>query len=171
MPQNSKRKQKIKWNEEIEQHFQKEIHRLNRQNPHSPDYNVQRNYLDFFTDLPWEHYSKDIFDLNRAENVLNSEHFGMEDVKKRILEYIAVLKLKNNMKSPILCLVGPPGVGKTSLGKSVADALGRKYIRISLGGLHDESEIRGHRKTYIGAMAGRILQSIKKLGLPTPLSY
>ncbi|MDR7693252.1 endopeptidase La [Riemerella anatipestifer] len=160
---------KIKWNEEIEQHFQKEIHRLNRQNPHSPDYNVQRNYLDFFTDLPWEHYSKDIFDLNRAENVLNSEHFGMEDVKKRILEYIAVLKLKNNMKSPILCLVGPPGVGKTSLGKSIAEALGRKYIRISLGGLHDESEIRGHRKTYIGAMAGRILQSIKKAGTSNPV--
>lgn len=160
---------KIKWNDEVEQHFQREINRLNRQNPHSPDYNVQRNYLDFFTDLPWEHYSKDVFNIPKAETVLNRAHFGMEDIKKRILEHIAVLKLKNNMKSPILCLVGPPGVGKTSLGKSIAEALGREYIRISLGGLHDESEIRGHRKTYIGAMAGRILQSIKKAGTSNPV--
>ncbi|MDO4763011.1 MAG: endopeptidase La [Flavobacteriaceae bacterium] len=160
---------KIKWNEEVETHFQKEINRLQRHNPHSPDYNVQRNYLDFFTDLPWENYSKDTFDIPKAEKILNKDHFGLEDIKKRILEYIAVLKLKNNMKSPILCLVGPPGVGKTSLGKSVADALGRKYIRLSLGGLHDESEIRGHRKTYIGAMAGRILQSIKKAGTSNPV--
>ena len=160
---------KIKWNDEVESHFQKEINRLQRQNPNSPDYNVQRNYLDFFTDLPWENYSKDIFDINKAQKVLDKAHFGLEDIKKRILEHMAVLKLKNNMKSPILCLVGPPGVGKTSLGKSVADSLGRKYVRVSLGGLHDESEIRGHRKTYIGAMAGRILQSIKKAGTSNPV--
>ncbi|SFC03134.1 ATP-dependent Lon protease [Kaistella jeonii] len=160
---------KIKWNDEVEEHFKKEINRLQRQNPNSPDYNVQRNYLDFFTDLPWEKYSKDIFDIHKAERVLDKAHFGLEDIKKRILEHMAVLKLKNNMKSPILCLVGPPGVGKTSLGKSVADALGRKYVRVSLGGLHDESEIRGHRKTYIGAMAGRILQSIKKSGTSNPV--
>ena len=160
---------KMKWNEEVDTHFKKEIARLQRQNPNSPDYNVQRNYLDFFTDLPWEKYSKDIFDIIKAEKVLDKAHFGLEDIKKRILEHMAVLKLKNNMKSPILCLVGPPGVGKTSLGKSIADALGRKYIRVSLGGLHDESEIRGHRKTYIGAMAGRILQSIKKAGTSNPV--
>lgn len=145
--------EKKNWNEDVEQHFQKELGRLLRQNPNSPDYNVQRNYLDFFTDLPWGTYSKDIFDLKKAQKVLDKAHFGLEDIKKRILEHMAVLKLKNDMKSPILCLAGPPGVGKTSLGKSIADALGRKYIRISLGGLHDESEIRGHRKTYIGAMA------------------
>ncbi len=160
---------KIKWNEEVENHFQKEISRLQRQNPSSPDYNVQRNYLDFFTDLPWDTYSKDIFDINKAQKTLDNAHFGLEDIKKRILEHMAVLKLKNNMKSPILCLVGPPGVGKTSLGKSVADALHRKYVRLSLGGLHDESEIRGHRKTYIGAMAGRILQSLKKAGTSNPV--
>ncbi len=159
----------IKWSEEVENHFQKELNRLQRQNPNSPDYNVQRNYLDFFTDLPWETYTKDVFDINKAEKILDKAHFGLEDIKKRILEHMAVLKLKNNMKSPILCLVGPPGVGKTSLGKSVADALGRKYVRVSLGGLHDESEIRGHRKTYIGAMAGRILQSIKKSGTSNPV--
>ncbi|MFS4431287.1 endopeptidase La [Chryseobacterium sp. S90] len=158
-----------KWNKEVEEHFQKEIGRLQRQNPNSPDYNVQRNYLDFFTDLPWETYTKDIFDIAKAEKVLDKAHFGLEDIKKRILEHMAVLKLKNNMKSPILLLVGPPGVGKTSLGKSIADALGRKYVRLSLGGLHDESEIRGHRKTYIGAMAGRILQSIKKSGTSNPV--
>ncbi|MGE8556179.1 MAG: endopeptidase La [Chryseobacterium jejuense] len=158
-----------KWNQEVEDHFQKEIGRLQRQNPNSPDYNVQRNYLDFFTDLPWETYTKDVFDIAKAEKVLDKAHFGLEDIKKRILEHMAVLKLKNNMKSPILLLVGPPGVGKTSLGKSIADALGRKYVRLSLGGLHDESEIRGHRKTYIGAMAGRILQSIKKAGTSNPV--
>src|SRR5690606_17628081 len=154
----------VKWSEDVENHFQKELNRLQRQNPSSPDYNVQRNYLDFFTDLPWDTYTKDVFDINKAEKILDKAHFGLDDIKKRILEHMAVLKLKNNMKSPILCLVGPPGVGKTSLGKSVADALGRKYVRLSLGGLHDESEIRGHRKTYIGAMAGRVLQSIKKSG-------
>ncbi|MCE3074947.1 endopeptidase La [Chryseobacterium gwangjuense] len=157
------------WSIEVEEHFQKEISRLQRQNPNSPDYNVQRNYLDFFTDLPWETYTKDVFDIAKAEKILDKAHFGLEDIKKRILEHMAVLKLKNNMKSPILLLVGPPGVGKTSLGKSIADALGRKYVRLSLGGLHDESEIRGHRKTYIGAMAGRILQSIKKSGTSNPV--
>lgn len=157
------------WYNEVEEHFQREIKRLQRQNPNSPDYNIQRNYLDFFTDLPWETYTKDVFDINKAEKSLDKAHFGLEDIKKRILEHMAVLKLKNNMKSPILCLVGPPGVGKTSLGKSIADALGRKYVRVSLGGLHDESEIRGHRKTYIGAMAGRILQSIKKAGTSNPV--
>ncbi len=160
---------KLNWNEDVQEHFEKELARLQRQHPNSPDYNVQRNYLDFFTDLPWGTYSKDLFDMAKAEKVLDKAHFGLEDIKKRILEYMAVLKLKNNMKSPILCLVGPPGVGKTSLGKSVADALGRKYVRVSLGGLHDESEIRGHRKTYIGAMAGRILQSIKKSGTSNPV--
>ncbi|MBP7174160.1 MAG: endopeptidase La [Cloacibacterium sp.] len=159
----------IKWNKSTEEHFNKELQRLQRHNPNSPDYNVQRNYLDFFTDLPWEKYSKDIFNIPKAEKILERDHFGLEDIKKRILEHMAVLKLKNNMKSPILCLVGPPGTGKTSLGKSIADALGRKYVRISLGGLHDESEIRGHRKTYIGAMAGRILQSIKKSGTSNPV--
>ncbi len=157
------------WSTEVEEHFQKEINRLQRQNPNSPDYNVQRNYLDFFTELPWETYTKDVFDIAKAEKILDKAHFGLEDIKKRILEHMAVLKLKNNMKSPILLLVGPPGVGKTSLGKSIADALGRKYVRLSLGGLHDESEIRGHRKTYIGAMAGRILQSIKKSGTSNPV--
>lgn len=158
-----------KWSKEIDEHFQKELTRLLRQNPNSPDYNVQRNYLDFFLELPWDEVTPDQFDLIKAEKILERDHFGLEEIKKRILEHIAVLKLKNNMKSPILCLVGPPGVGKTSLGKSVADALGRKYARISLGGLHDESEIRGHRKTYIGAMAGRILQTIKKAGTSNPV--
>ncbi|RQP12376.1 MAG: endopeptidase La [Chryseobacterium sp.] len=160
---------KKNWNDETEQHFQKELTRLSRQNPSSPDYNIQRNYLDFFVELPWGNYSKDTFDIAKAQKTLDKAHYGLEDIKKRILEYMAVLKLKNNMKSPILCLVGPPGVGKTSLGKSVADALGREYVRVSLGGLHDESEIRGHRKTYIGAMAGRILQSIKKAGTSNPV--
>ncbi len=160
---------KIPWKNEVEEHFQKEIKRLQRHNPSSPDYNVQRNYLDFFTDLPWDTYTKDIFDINKAQKTLDKAHFGLEDIKKRVLEHMAVLKLKNDMKSPILLLVGPPGVGKTSLGKSIADALGRKYVRVSLGGLHDESEIRGHRKTYIGAMAGRILQSIKKAEVSNPV--
>ena len=159
----------IPWKDEVEEHFQKEIKRLQRHNPSSPDYNVQRNYLDFFTDLPWDTYTKDIFDINKAQKTLDKAHFGLEDIKKRVLEHMAVLKLKNDMKSPILLRVGPPGVGKTSLGKSIPDASGRKYVRVSLGGLHDESEIRGHRKTYIGAMAGRILQSIKKAEVSDPV--
>lgn len=159
----------IKWSEENKLHFEKELARLEKQHPSSPDYNIQRNYLEFLTDLPWQKYSKDVFDIKKAQRVLDKEHFGLEEIKKRILEYMAVLKLKQNLKSPILCLSGPPGVGKTSLGKSIAESLGREYVRISLGGLHDESEIRGHRKTYIGAMAGRILQSIKKAGTSNPV--
>lgn len=160
---------KKKWSKSINEHFKKELNRLVRMNPQTPDYGVQRNYLELMLDLPWEKYSKDNFDINHAEKVLNKDHFGLEDVKERILEYLAVLKLKGDMKSPIICLYGPPGVGKTSLGKSIASALGRKYVRISLGGLHDESEIRGHRKTYIGAMPGRIIQSIKKVGTSNPV--
>lgn len=160
---------KKKWSKSINEHFEKELNRLVRMNPQIPDYGVQRNYLELMLDLPWEKYSKDNFDINHAEKVLNKDHFGLEDVKERILEYLAVLKLKGDMKSPIICLYGPPGVGKTSLGKSIASALGRKYVRISLGGLHDESEIRGHRKTYIGAMPGRIIQSIKKVGTSNPV--
>lgn len=160
---------KKKWSKSINEHFEKELNRLVRMNPQTPDYGVQRNYLELMLDLPWEKYSKDNFDINHAEKVLNKDHFGLEDVKERILEYLAVLKLKGDMKSPIICLYGPPGVGKTSLGKSIASSLGRKYVRISLGGLHDESEIRGHRKTYIGAMPGRIIQSIKKVGTSNPV--
>ena len=158
-----------KWDAKVQEHFDKEISKMQRMNPQSPDFSIMRNYLDLMIDLPWEEYSKDVFDLKQAKKVLDHDHYGIEDVKKRILEHMAVLKLKENMKSPILLLVGPPGVGKTSLGKSVADALGRKYVRVSLGGLHDESEIRGHRKTYIGAMAGRILQSLKKAGTSNPV--
>ena len=138
-------------------------------NPQGAEYTVQMNYLELMLDLPWDEYSKDNLDLNRAEKILERDHYGLEKVKERILEYLAVLKLKGNMKSPILCFYGPPGVGKTSLGKSIAEALGRKYIRMSLGGLHDESEIRGHRKTYIGAMPGRIIQSIKKAETSNPV--
>ncbi|MDR1876386.1 MAG: endopeptidase La [Flavobacteriaceae bacterium] len=160
---------KKKWDKSVEKHFEKELNRLVRTNPQTPDYGVQRNYLELMLDLPWNNCSKDDFDINHAEKVLNKDHFGLEDVKERILEYLAVLKLKGDMKSPIICLYGPPGVGKTSLGRSIASALGRKYIRMSLGGLHDESEIRGHRKTYIGAMPGRIIQSIKKAGTSNPV--
>lgn len=160
---------KKKWNKEISIHFEKEIKRLLRLNPQSPDYSVQRNYLELILELPWNEYSKDNFDLNRAEKILNKDHFGIDEVKERILEYLAVLKLKNDMKSPIICLYGPPGVGKTSLGESIASSLERKYIRMSLGGLHDESEIRGHRKTYIGSMPGRIINSIKKVGTANPV--
>lgn len=158
-----------KWNDKTKSHFEKEISKLQRMNPQVAEYATQRNYLELMLDLPWNTFSKDIFDLKRAEKILNRDHYGLEDVKKRILEYLAVLKLRNDMKSPILCLYGPPGVGKTSIGKSVAEALGREYIRISLGGLRDEAEIRGHRKTYIGAMPGRILQSIKKAGTSNPV--
>ena len=149
--------------------FKKEVERLKRMNPMAPDYSVQIGYLQTLLDLPWNEMSKDNFDLKRAQKILDEDHFGLEKVKERILEYLAVLKLKGNMKSPILCLYGPPGVGKTSLGKSIAKTLGRKYARISLGGLHDESEIRGHRKTYIGAMPGRIIQNLKKVKTSNPV--
>jgi ATP-dependent Lon protease len=155
--------------EDAKTHFDKELARLRRINPMSPDYSVLLNYLDLFADLPWGVYTKDVFDLKGAEEILNNDHFGLDKVKERILEHLAVLKLKGDMKSPILCLVGPPGVGKTSLGKSIATALQRKYIRMSLGGLHDESEIRGHRRTYIGAMPGRILQQLRKTGTSNPV--
>lgn len=160
---------KKKWNEETANIFEKELQKLQRTNPMAPDYSVQLNYLELFVDLPWNEYSKDNFDLTRARKVLDKDHFGLDKVKERIIEYLAVLKLKGDMKSPILCLAGPPGVGKTSLGKSVAEALGRKYVRVSLGGLRDESEIRGHRKTYIGAMPGRIIQSMRKSGCSNPV--
>ena len=160
---------KKKWSDEIGKIFEKELAKLQRMNPQTPDYSVQRNYLELLLDLPWGEYSKDKFDLRRAGKILERDHYGLEDVKKRILEYIAVLKLKGDMKAPILCLYGPPGVGKTSLGHSIAEALGRKYVRISLGGLRDESEIRGHRKTYIGAMPGRIIQSLKKAKVSNPV--
>lgn len=157
------------WDEKTAKHFEKEISKLQRTNPQSPDFGIQRNYLDLFLELPWNHYSKDNFDLKRAQKIIDKDHFGLEDVKKRIIEHLAVLKLRNDMKSPIICLTGPPGVGKTSIGKSIAEALGREYVRISLGGLRDEAEIRGHRKTYIGAMPGRIIQSLKKAGTSNPV--
>ena len=158
-----------KWSIAAKEMFEKEMKKLERTNPSSPEFGVTSNYLHIMLDLPWETYSDDNFDIVNAEKVLNKDHFGLEKVKERIMEYLAVLKLKNDMKSPILCLVGPPGVGKTSLGKSIAEALGRKYVRMSLGGVHDESEVRGHRKTYIGAMPGRIIQSIIKAGTSNPV--
>ncbi|RED38601.1 ATP-dependent Lon protease [Winogradskyella eximia] len=158
-----------KWDDKVKEHFEKELAKMQRMNPQVAEYSIQRNYLDLFLDLPWNEFSKDKFDLKRAIKILDRDHFGLEDVKKRIIEYLAVLKLRNDMKSPILCLYGPPGVGKTSLGKSIAEALGREYVRISLGGLRDEAEIRGHRKTYIGAMPGRIIQSLKKAGTSNPV--
>jgi ATP-dependent Lon protease len=158
-----------KWDDKTQKHFEKELSKLRRMNPQAPDFGIQRNYLELFLDLPWNEYSKDNFDLKRAQKILDKDHFGLEDVKKRMIEHLAVLKLRNDMKSPIICLTGPPGVGKTSIGRSVAEALGRKYVRISLGGLRDEAEIRGHRKTYIGAMPGRIIQSLKKAGTSNPV--
>ncbi len=158
-----------KWSKEVAETFDKEIGRLQRMNPQVAEYSVQRNYLDLLLELPWNEYSKDLFDLKRAQKILDRDHYGLDDVKERIIEHLAVLKLKGDMKSPIICLYGPPGVGKTSLGKSVAESLGRKYVRMSLGGLRDEAEIRGHRKTYIGALPGRIIQSIKKSGTSNPV--
>ena len=163
------RGEKKSWDDRVKNIFSKELEKLGRMNPQGAEYTVQMNYLDLMLDLPWGEYSKDDLDLKRAEKILERDHYGLEKVKERILEYLAVLKLKGNMKSPILCFYGPPGVGKTSLGKSIAEALGRKYIRMSLGGLHDESEIRGHRKTYIGAMPGRIIQNIKKAEISNPV--
>ncbi len=158
-----------KWSKKVKEHFELELEKLQRINAQSPEYSVHLNYLETLLDLPWGEYTSDNFDLKRAKKILDRDHFGLEKVKERILEYLAVLKLKGDMKSPILCLYGPPGVGKTSLGRSIAEALGRKYVRMSLGGLHDEAEIRGHRKTYIGAMPGRIIQNIKKAQSSNPV--
>lgn len=160
---------KKKWDEKTAAVFDKELAKLERTSPHSPEYSTQLNYLTFLLDLPWNEFSKDNFNLKRAKRILNRDHFGLDNIKERILEHLAVLKLKGDLKSPIICLYGPPGVGKTSLGKSVAEALDRKYIRISLGGLHDEAEIRGHRRTYIGAMPGRIIQNLVKAGTSNPV--
>lgn len=164
-----KRALKKKWTKEIKEAFHKEIDKLQRLNPATGEYSVQVNYIQTLLELPWNEFTKDNFNLKRANRILDRDHFGLEKIKERILEHLAVLKLKGDMKSPIVCLVGPPGVGKTSLGKSIADALGRKYVRMSLGGLHDEAEIRGHRKTYIGAMPGRVLQNLKKAKSSNPV--
>ncbi|MDP3312510.1 endopeptidase La [Lutibacter sp.] len=158
-----------KWNDDVKATFDKELGRLQRMNPQMSEYSIQRNYLDLLLELPWNEYSEDKFDLKHAQKVLDRDHFGLEKVKERIIEHLAVLKIKGDMKSPIICLYGPPGVGKTSLGKSIAESLGRKYVRMSLGGLRDEAEIRGHRKTYIGAMPGRIIKDIKKAGTSNPV--
>ena len=160
---------KKKWSKLVKEAFEKELKKLQRMNPSMSDYSVQRSYLELILDLPWNEVTNDDFDLSKANKILNRDHFGLEEVKKRIIEHLAVLKLKGDMKSPIICLYGPPGVGKTSLGKSIAEALGRKYQRVSLGGLRDEAEIRGHRKTYIGAMPGRIIKAIKKAESSNPV--
>ncbi|MDG1351102.1 MAG: endopeptidase La [Crocinitomicaceae bacterium] len=164
-----KRAKTKKWTKEVDKLFHKELEKLQRMNPQGAEYTVQMNYIETMVDLPWNEFSKDNLNLKRARKILERDHFGLEKVKERIMEYLAVLKIKGNMKSPILCFYGPPGVGKTSLGKSIAEALGRKYVRMSLGGLHDESEIRGHRKTYIGAMPGRIIQNLKKAEKANPV--
>ena len=164
-----KRAKTKKWSKEVGKLFHKELDKLQRMNPQGAEYTVQMNYIDTMIELPWNEYSKDNLNLTRSRKILERDHFGLEKVKERIMEYLAVLKIKGNMKSPILCFYGPPGVGKTSLGKSIAEALGRKYVRMSLGGLHDESEIRGHRKTYIGAMPGRIIQNLKKAETANPV--
>lgn len=161
--------QKKSWSPEVAEIFQKEIRKAERLNPQSPDFSIQTQYLRTMLSLPWGIYSKDNFDLKKAQRKLNSEHFGLEQVKERILEHLAVLKLKGDLKAPIICLYGPPGVGKTSLGRSIAESLGRKYVRISLGGVHDEAEIRGHRRTYIGAMPGRIIKGLQKAGTSNPV--
>jgi len=158
-----------KWPKAAKEMFQKSIEKLERMHPSTPDYSVVYNHIDLLLELPWEDYTKDSYDLNKARKVLDHDHYGMDRIKERILEYLAVLKLKGDMKSPILCFVGPPGIGKTSLGKSIANAIGRKYVRLSLGGLHDESELRGHRKTYIGAMPGRVIQSLRKIKSSNPV--
>ena len=158
-----------KWTKEVGDTFDKELARLRRMNPQMAEYGVQRNYLELMLELPWGLFSDDKFNLKEAVKILDRDHFGLEKVKERIIEHLAVLKLRGDMKSTIICLYGPPGVGKTSLGKSVAESLGRKYIRMSLGGLRDEAEIRGHRKTYIGAMPGRLIQNLKKAGTSNPV--
>jgi ATP-dependent Lon protease len=164
-----KRGSEKKWSKAAADHFNKELDKLQRTNPQAPDFPVMMNYVEFMLDLPWDEYTTDDFDLKKAKKILDKDHFGLEKVKTRILEYLAVLKLKQDMKGPILCLYGPPGVGKTSLGKSIAKSLGRHYVRMSLGGVHDEAEIRGHRKTYIGAMPGKVLQNIKKAKSSNPV--
>src|SRR5690606_34665616 len=164
-----KRAQDKKWPEKVAKSFNKVIAKLQRLNPPMPEYGITLTHLELLLDLPWGEYTADNFDLKQVRKVLDADHYGLEKIKDRIIEHLAVLKLKGDMKAPILCLVGPPGVGKTSLGESVARAINRKYIRMSLGGLHDESEIRGHRKTYIGAMPGRIIQSIKKAQSSNPV--
>lgn len=164
-----KRAETKKWSQAAADMFTKGIERLERMHPTTPDFSVTYNHLDLMLDLPWEEYTEDIYDLKRARTILDDDHYGMDKIKDRILEYLAVLKLKGDMKSPILCFFGPPGIGKTSLGKSIAHAIGRKYVRFSLGGLHDESELRGHRKTYIGAMPGRIIQSLRKCQSSNPV--
>ncbi len=163
------RAEKMHWSEAAQELFQKNIEKLERMHPSTPDYSVVYNHLDLMLDLPWETYTKDRYDLRKAEAILDADHYGMDRIKDRILEYIAVLKLKGDLKSPILCFVGPPGIGKTSLGRSIASAIDRKYVRLSLGGLHDESELRGHRKTYIGAMPGRIIQQLRKVKTANPV--
>jgi len=164
-----KKAKKKKWSKIVAERFEKELLKFQRLNPQSAEYSVQLNYLETLIELPWGDYTKDNFDLKRAQKILDKDHFGLEKVKERIIEYLAVLKLKGDMKSPILCLYGPPGVGKTSLGKSIAEALDRKYVRMSLGGVRDEAEIRGHRKTYIGAMPGRVIQNLKKVNSSNPV--
>lgn len=161
--------QQKKWSEDVERIFYREVDKLDQLNPQSPDFNIQLTYLQTLVSLPWNECTEDDLRLDRAQKILDRDHYGMEKVKERIMEYIAVLSLRGDLKSPILCLYGPPGVGKTSLGKSIADALNRKYVRVSLGGLHDEAEIRGHRRTYIGAMPGRIIKNIQKAGSSNPV--
>ncbi len=164
-----KKAESKKWSDAARESFKKGIEKLERMHPSTPDYSVVYNHLDLMLDLPWLEYTEDVYDLEKAKKILDADHYGMHKIKERILEYLAVLKLKGDMKSPILCFYGPPGIGKTSLGRSIANAIGRKYVRLSLGGIHDESEIRGHRKTYIGAMPGRIVQSIRKIKSSNPV--